>query len=359
MSHSLQLLNWYFEHQRRLPWRETSDPYKIWVSEVMLQQTQVDTVIDYFNRFMEAFPSISHLANAQEPQVLKLWEGLGYYTRARKLLSCAREIVLNHNGRFPEEFESVLKLPGIGPYTAGAVMSIAFNQAYPAVDGNVMRVYSRLYNLYDDISLPKTRKSIEQLVIANLPQDRRHYNQALMELGAMVCRPKDPLCGHCPVSLCCMSLEAGTQLELPVKAKKPQKRIIRMAVAYVRRGEDLFIVKREEPGLLHGLWGLPMTEFDDMEEAQTMLRTHMADTYQVLLEEGAYRGMKKHVFTHLVWEMHLFAYKLDFADALYENRAAETEGIYADPTHWMPHDSLKTLAFPTAIHKLFQIIQDV
>ena len=196
-----KLLDWYHINHRKLPWRDQFDPYKIWLSEIMLQQTQVTTVIDYFNRFVKTYPTVQDLALADEDSVLKLWEGLGYYSRARRLIPCAKMVVELFDGEFPKDYKKIIKLPGVGSYTAGAVLSIAYNIKLPAVDGNVMRVYSRLFNMDADISDAKSKKIFEEKVFDTLPEDRRHYNQALMELGATICTPKSPKCMACPIQL--------------------------------------------------------------------------------------------------------------------------------------------------------------
>jgi A/G-specific adenine glycosylase len=220
-----ELLGWYDIVKRKLPWRINRDPYRVWVSEIMLQQTRVDTVIPYYERFMKRFPTVQALAEAPEDDVLKHWEGLGYYSRARNLQTGAREVVDRYNGIVPDDAAAVASLKGVGPYTAGAIMSIAFNRPEPAVDGNVMRVLSRFWLLEDDIAKPAARVKIERLARSIIPEGRAgDFNQALMELGALVCTPKSPGCLTCPVMEHCAGRLAGREVELPIKTKaKPPR----------------------------------------------------------------------------------------------------------------------------------------
>lgn len=222
---SRELLAWYRASKRTLPWRRDRDAYRIWVSEIMLQQTRVDTVIPYYERFMARFPTLQALAEAPEADVLKHWEGLGYYSRARNLQAGAREVAERYGGRVPDDKAAVSALKGVGPYTAGAIMSIAFNRPEPAVDGNVMRVLSRYFNRDEDIAKPSTRIGMEKLAASLIPDGAAgDFNQALMELGALVCTPRTPGCLTCPVMALCAGRIAGRETELPVKAKaKPPK----------------------------------------------------------------------------------------------------------------------------------------
>lgn len=219
------LIDWYEKEQRTLPWRENQDPYRVWVSEVMLQQTRVDTVIPYFNRFMEQFPTVKDLALADEEKVMKAWEGLGYYSRVRNLqANFVKEVYESYDGIVPNTKEQFSKLKGVGPYTSGAVLSIAYNKPYPAVDGNVMRVISRILSIWDDIAKPKTRNifefAVDQLISREKPSE---FNQGLMELGALICTPTSPACLICPVNMHCSAFEEGVQYELPVKSKRKSR----------------------------------------------------------------------------------------------------------------------------------------
>jgi A/G-specific adenine glycosylase len=255
------LTAWYGADHRDLPWRRSRDPYAIWVSEIMLQQTQVATVIPYFERFMSRFPTPAALAMAEEGDVLKHWEGLGYYSRARHLQAGARMVQEHHAGSVPKDWDSVRRLPGVGDYTAGAILSIAYGQPFPAVDGNVIRVLSRIYLVTDDVAKPTTRKLIEKLAANLLPgADPAVLNQALMELGARVCVPARPRCETCPVSAHCRAFAAGVAAELPYKPKKTTVKALTLATALVERGDRLLLVRRPADGIWGGLWALPAAE---------------------------------------------------------------------------------------------------
>lgn len=340
MKFQEQILEWYKNNHRKLPWRETKDPYKIWISEIMLQQTQVNTVIDYYNRFIQVFPNVYALAQAKEDDILKLWEGLGYYTRARKMMLCAREIVEKHEGVFPEDYEKVLKLPGIGPYTAGAVLSIAYNKPLPAVDGNVMRVLSRQFNIQEDTSKPQTRKIFEEKVKKLLPKDCCHFNQSLMELGATICIPKNPKCHSCPVDLFCIAKKHNLQTLLPVKTKKSKKRMQKMALAYVKYENQVLLVKRDAQGLLGGLWGFPIVEIGEKAGYESVEQELMMK-FGISVEFVKLKSRAKHIFTHLVWEMILVEYK-----------AFQKVTIDFPTITWIEEDSIDQYPLPTAFKKL-------
>jgi A/G-specific adenine glycosylase len=263
-----KLLDWFRARQRNLPWRKDKDPYRIWVSEIMLQQTRVDTVIPYYERFLERFPTLEALANAPEEDVLKAWEGLGYYSRARNLQAAVREVHVTYGGAVPDTLDEISKLKGIGPYTAGAILSIAYNVAEPAVDGNVLRVMTRYWGIFDDIVKVKTRVNIEDRLRPLIPQTSAgDFTQALMELGSLVCTPKLAKCEECPVTADCVAYERGIQLELPVKSKaKPPKQEERI-VAWIERkiGDErqLLLFQRPAEGLLANLWELPHLQISD------------------------------------------------------------------------------------------------
>ncbi|AJY74005.1 A/G-specific adenine glycosylase [Paenibacillus beijingensis] len=259
---SRELLAWYQAGNRNLPWRKSRDPYRVWVSEIMLQQTRVDTVIPYYLKFMDRFPTVKALAEAPEEDVLKRWEGLGYYSRARNLQAGARQVMELYGGVVPDDTEAVAGLKGVGPYTKGAIMSIAFNRPEPAVDGNVMRVLSRYFCLEDDIAKPSTRTGIEKLAVSLIPEGAAgDFNQALMELGALVCTPKSPGCLTCPVMSHCAGRIAGKENELPVKTKaKPPKPQIRLGALIAGTGEHagkVLVRQRPDSGLLARMWELP------------------------------------------------------------------------------------------------------
>ncbi|QLY40866.1 A/G-specific adenine glycosylase [Hujiaoplasma nucleasis] len=290
-----KLENWYADHHRKLPFRETKDPYHIWVSEVMLQQTQVETVIPYFERFIKRLPSIHDLAAIEEEKLFSLIQGLGYYRRFKNLHKAAKIVVTQHKGIFPSSFKEVRKLPGIGDYTAGAIMSIAYNKPYNATDGNVIRVLSRLMNINDDMRIDKNKKQITAINQSFIEKANPNiYTQAIMELGALICRPIHPKCKLCPLNSECLAYKNNLQNTLPNLSKKPEKKLIQYKVFIIRDNNYLYLRKRKEK-LLGGMY-----EFPQFEEDLLPFDYHVI---KVL-------GHKKHIFTHLIWEMKALEVKL-------------------------------------------------
>lgn len=258
MSWQRRLLRWYLRNRRDLPWRRTKDPYAVWVSEIMLQQTTVEAVIPYYERFLKRFPTIRDLAQAEEEEVLKLWSGLGYYSRARNLHKAARM-----SDTVPDTIEGLMKLPGIGRYTAGAIASIAFDVRAPIVDGNVVRVLSRLFAISDDPQSSDGRKNFWKKAEEILPdKDCGDFNQALMELGATLCIPENPACPSCPVKIDCRARKSGSPGDFPKGRKKTVYRDVLMSAAVVQKGGRILFVQRAAKGLLKGMWELPMVEGD-------------------------------------------------------------------------------------------------
>ena len=281
-----------------MPWRETADradPYRVLVSESMLQQTRVSTVIPYYGRFLARFPDVEALAAADEAEVMSLWKGLGYYSRARSLHRAARAVVRDHGGRLPEDYDALRRLPGVGDYTAGAVRSIAFGLPTPAVDGNVLRVLTRFAGLADDVALPETKRRVAELSASLCPPDRAaDFCEGLMELGAVVCLPKAPECGACPWKDACRARAEGRTGELPVKRAKAAPEATRRAVLVVRCGGRTLVEYREK-GLLGGLWGFPDRDAEEAFEERSGVRPDYA-TERVA-------GVVDHVFTHRKWRM--------------------------------------------------------
>jgi A/G-specific adenine glycosylase len=288
------LLRWFDAEQREMPWRETKNPYYIWLSEIMLQQTQVATVVDYYLRFIERFPTIESLNNAQEDEVLKLWEGLGYYSRARNFHTAIKDVYQNHNSTVPSEPEQFGNLKGVGPYTKAAVMSIAFNKPLATVDGNVFRVWSRLNNDDRDTKLQSTRKAFEQELQPYVETRAGDFNQAMMELGAMVCTPKAPLCLFCPVQDNCEAFEQGTVNDLPVKTTKVSKKIIKQHVYIIKNNENEYLIEQRTAKLLNNMWEFPMYEATQKDNINTELAMNMTFS-----DKPIYK--LKHQFTHLQW----------------------------------------------------------
>jgi A/G-specific adenine glycosylase len=334
------LLHWFAIHQRDLPWRRSQDPYRIWVSEVMLQQTRVDTVIPYYDRWFAAFPTLADLAAAPQEQVLKAWEGLGYYSRARNLHRAVQEVVATYGGEVPDDPEAIAKLKGVGPYTAGAILSIAYNRNLPAVDGNVMRVLSRLYLIRDDIMQPTTRVGMEGLATALIPPGQaRQFNQALMELGALVCTPTAPKCGLCPVAAFCQARTEGAQLELPVRTKAKAPRPVDVVATVLWHQGKILMARRPQEGLLGGLWEFPGGERTQELSWERAVHQVMADRYGVTVEVESHLITVKHVFTHLIWDLR--AYTAHLAPGSLVPR--ETDSL-----RWVSPQDLSQLALPVA-----------
>src|SRR3954447_13898188 len=296
---SRDLIGWFNDEKRDLPWRKDQDPYKVWVSEIMLQQTRVDTVIPYFNNFISKFPTIKDLAYANEDDVLKAWEGLGYYSRARNLQTAVREVHEQYGGEVPNTPAEISKLKGVGPYTTGAILSIAYGVPQPAVDGNVMRVLSRILSVWDDIAKPKTRKLFEDIVHEIISKDNPSYfNQGMMELGAIVCTPTSPSCLLCPVREHCAAFHEGVQNELPVKTKNKKQRGVHLAAVVLRDSLGRTLIhKRPEKGLLANLWEFPNIEIHlPFKTEKEQLKEALKTEYGVEIEIGEMVGVIDHVF---------------------------------------------------------------
>ena len=294
------LLPWYRSCKRELPWRQTKEPYRVWLSEIMLQQTRVEAVKGYYARFLEALPTVEALADCDDEQLHKLWEGLGYYSRVRNLKKAAREIVCKYAGKFPQTYEQVLALPGIGEYTAGAVCSICFDAPTPAVDGNVLRVVSRLLDDATPIDLPAQKKKIRDALQEVYPAQAGDFTQALMELGATVCGPnKKPDCENCPCKELCLGYTRGTAEQLPVKSPKRARRTEEKTVFIFRCDGKYALKKRETTGLLAGLWQFPDVPGKlNLEQALDAARS-----FDLKIVDVRRQLERSHIFTHIRWDM--------------------------------------------------------
>ena len=336
------LLPWYALNRRDLPWRKDKEPYHIWVSEIMLQQTRVEAVKGYYARFLEALPTIADLAEADDEQLHKLWEGLGYYSRVRNLKKAAIQIMEHHNGVFPGTYPEVSSLAGIGPYTAGAILSIAFNLPTPAVDGNVLRVISRLTDDDTPIDQPAFRKRITESLASVYPQQAGDFTQALMELGATVCGPnRKPDCGNCPCKSFCLGYAHGTAENLPVKKAKPQRRIEDKTVFILSCDGSYALRKRPDSGLLANLWEFPNVP------GKLELSDVIAEVEQngIKPKEIIRQVEMKHIFTHIEWNM----------CGIYME-VKECSGDYI----WMQADEIRTeAALPTAFRQFWEEISYV
>ena len=295
-----RLLPWYVKNLRPLPWREDRDPYHIWLSEIMLQQTRVEAVKGYYARFLAELPTIQALSQCDDEKLHKLWEGLGYYSRVRNLKKAAQEIMERHGGVFPRSLDEILALPGIGDYTAGAIGSIAFNLPTPAVDGNVLRVAARLTNDPSPIDLPQTKRKVSAALREIYPENASDFTQALMELGATLCGPNwKPKCERCPCAALCLGYQKGTAEALPVKAPKKPKRQEDRTVFIFSCGDAYALCKRPDRGLLAGLWEFPnVTGKLDLSQALSA-----AEQFGVRPRNLLRQTEKKHIFTHIQWNL--------------------------------------------------------
>ena len=301
----VDLLAWYQKNQRDLPWRHTKDPYPIWLSEIMLQQTRVEAVKPYYARFLAECPTVEALAQIPEDRLMKLWEGLGYYSRARNLQKAARTVMAEHGGVMPNTYAELRKLSGIGDYTAGAIASIAFGQRVPAIDGNVLRVLARLTGSREDISRPETKKRWRQELEPLVPLQAGDFTQSLIELGATVCVPNgEPKCPLCPLAPYCRAYREGTTDEIPVRAAKKPRRVEERTVLLIRDGDRTALCKRPPKGLLAGLFELPNRDGHLSEESlPSLIRSLGFEPLQISRLEDS-----KHVFSHVEW--HMIAYSV-------------------------------------------------
>lgn len=316
------LIEWYKTCGRDLPWRHTKDPYAIWVSEIMLQQTQVDTVKPYFERFIEALPNVNALASADEDTAFKLWEGLGYYRRIRHMQEAAKDIVDHYRGIFPQTYEEILKLKGIGNYTASAISSISFGIEKGVIDGNTLRILSRIYNRQDNIALEKTKKAYQLLMDEMIAgADPSAFNQGMMDLGATVCTPRNPKCDTCPVQSLCEAYTAGTSGILPVNIKNTSKTDIYYITAILKKNNQYFLIKNTE-GLLQNLYAFPQYEV----ESPLSFEEAFYDEYGLNIRLYEYCKEIKHVFSHRIWHMNVYIGEImddDISEDLYDENALE------------------------------------
>ena len=334
------LLPWYGENKRQLPWREDRDPYHIWVSEIMLQQTRVEVVKGYYTRFLGKFPTIADLAQAEDALLHKMWEGLGYYTRVRNLKKAAQVIMEKHGGEFPRAYSAVMALPGIGAYTAGAICSIAFDQPTPAVDGNVLRVAARLLDEHTPVDSPAFKTAVQRSLV--YPPEAGDFTQALMELGATICGPnRKPDCGQCPCKSFCLGYQRGTAENLPVRKPKKDRRVEEKTVFILRCDGFYAVEKRDNKGLLAGLWQFPNLPGKlDIPQVLSEVEKNRLKPKEILRQVE-----RKHIFTHIEWDM---------------------RGVYVETVNrndrytWFTANQLREeTALPTAFRQFFEEIEHV
>jgi len=301
------LVDWYLANLRELPWRIASDPYPVWVSEVMLQQTQVATVLPYYHEFLKRFPNLQKLARANLQEVLKAWEGLGYYARARNLHKAAKVVINQHQGHIPRSWQDLRQLPGVGDYIAAAVLSIAFNQPYAVVDGNVKRVLSRLFVMKEPVNQSPSKKIFQQAAADLLDtQKPGTFNQALMELGAIVCKPRNPLCRACPVQTWCMAYQNDRISEFPRKIKRQATPQYPVAVGVVFKDDRVLITRRKAEGLLGGLWEFPGGKIEKNEKAEAACIREIKEEVNLAVKVDEHLCRVKHAYTHFKIKMEVF-----------------------------------------------------
>ncbi|AMY04440.1 A/G-specific adenine glycosylase [Staphylococcus condimenti] len=336
------ILNWFKINQREMPWRETTNPYYIWISEVMLQQTQVKTVIDYYHRFTERFPTIEDLSMAEQDEVLKYWEGLGYYSRARNFHTAIQEVAESYHGKVPDNPEVFEKLKGVGPYTKAAVMSIAFDLPLPTVDGNVFRVWSRLNNDFSDTAKQSTRKAFENELMPYVETEAGQFNQAMMELGALICTPKSPLCLLCPVQSHCEAFQEGTVEKLPVKIKKVKKKTVHQDCFIIQNEKGEYLIEQRQAKLLNGMWEFPMYE---QEESEQKLNALLDENIEVP-DKPIFQ--LKHQFTHLTWNIKVYEIKEEISSDHFTLNSQ---------FRWLKLSERNQFNFPASMHKILDYLE--
>lgn len=344
-SFKTSLLSWFTENRRDLPWRRSYEAYQIWISEIMLQQTQMERGVEYFNRWLTRFPDVSSLAAAPEQEVLKAWEGLGYYSRARNILKTAGVLLAEHGGRIPDDYRSLLDLPGIGPYTAAAIMSIAFNRPYPLIDANVERVFARL----EDIDRPVREKAVRDQLEKRLNHllaetEPREFNQALMEMGALLCRPRTPLCRECPIQKHCRALQAGTVTMRPVLPPKKNTTAIVMSCIIIRHGDKYLIQQRHNDDVWGGLWEFPGGRLKDGESPARAARRELYEETEIKAGRLQSFATVTHSYSRYRVTLHSF---------FWETGRKIVPRLHAARKHrWVTLEELDRFAFPSGHRQL-------
>jgi len=342
------LLAWYRRTARDLPWRRTKDPYAVWLAEIILQQTRVDQGTPYYERFLEAFPTVEALAGASDDEVLKHWEGLGYYARARNLHACARRVVSDRGGRFPETAAGLRALPGIGPYTAAAIAGIAFGEPVAVVDGNVIRVLTRLFDIDAPVEDAAVRKLLDALADALVsPRSPGDHNQAMMELGACVCTPRTPDCPACPVAKWCAASAAGRQHARPVRRPKKPTPLHEVVAAVIRRDGAYLLGKRPPEGLLGGLWEFPGGKVQPGETHAQALQRELREELGVDVAPGKLIASVNHAYTHFRVRLHVYACTIVSGEPVAH--------VHAE-LRWVAKDDFPKYAFPTANRKFLDLV---
>ncbi len=346
---SARLLAWYAKHQRDLPWRrDAQNPYRVWISEILLQQTQVTTAIPYYKRFLARFPSVHALANARLDTVLKTWEGAGYYARARNLHRAAKEIVSRFGGKIPCTVEELGTLPGIGRYTAGAIASIAFNQDAPVLDGNVTRVLCRYFNINADPKRTETQNRLWKLAEELIPRGRAgKFNQAIMDLGATICTPRNPLCEKCPVNRTCAAKRLGIQDKLPAKAKRKSKPHKQIGVGMIWKGKKILIARRFDQDLLGGLWEFPGGHRERGESLEECVAREVREELGIEIAVETKFAAIEHAYSHFSITLHAFHCRY---------LRGRPRAIGCAAFRWVSPHALPRYAFPAANRKIIAML---
>ena len=345
------LLAWFDSHHRKLPWRDTENPYHIWVSEVMLQQTQVKKVLEYYQNFLDTFPDFYRLAEADLQEVLKAWEGLGYYARARNLHKAAKVIVSDFGGKIPTDYTIFRKLPGVGEYIAAAVQSIAFQAPYAVTDGNVKRVLARLFLIDSPINAPTSSKNFHESADWLLDRDAPGtFNQGMMELGATVCRPRSPLCVLCPVNTFCRAFQSARQEEFPIRLKSKPLLEYRLAVGVVLRKNHILITQRKVDGLLGGLWEFPGDEIRYEETAEQACIRQIKEHVNLSVEVTEYLTRVKHAFTHFKIVADVFCCRYQSGEVILNGPVDH---------RWITVDDIDRFPIPRAHQRIIPIVKEM
>jgi A/G-specific adenine glycosylase len=346
----LHLLPWFATNQRSMPWRSNRTPYRVWISELMLQQTRVDQATPYFHRFMKRFPSLRSLAEASQEDVLKQWEGLGYYSRARNLHKAARIVHTDLKGRFPSTAEEIIKLPGIGSYTAAAIGSLAFNLDLAVLDGNVIRVLTRLFAYETDSRSTLAKKELQQLADELLVKgDAGNFNEAMMELGATICLPKNPDCAACPFARCCLGKQSGEPTRFPVKPPKKKVPHIIVGAAVVTDAQgDILIAQRRDKDMLGGLWEFPGGKQEPNETIQECISRELEEELGIKTDIGEFLVTVKHAYSHFTMELHTYFATISSGTP----RAIECKDF-----QWLEVSNLRKVPYSTADLKIIDELE--
>ncbi len=346
------LLDWYQKNKREMPWRDISDPYRIWISEVMLQQTRVDTVIPYFNRFINKFPTVTDLAESDQQSVLKVWEGLGYYSRARNMHQAAKTVSKEMKGVMPADYDGLIKLKGIGPYTAAAISSIAYNEKKAVVDGNLLRVLCRYFGISDDIRLNGTKAQIQNFADNLIPgSNPGDFNQAVMELGATVCKPSNPLCDECPLSVQCTAYNSARTETIPYKSKKAKVPHYQIAVGLiVNKDNELLISLRKNDAMLGGLWEFPGGKKEDGESLKDAAKRELDEELGVEVSVFDEFMNLKHAYSHFKITLHAYWCRIDNGKPTPKS---------SQKLKWVSLEAIDEFPFPNANKTLIKNLQEL